>query len=490
MIRFFSYFLIVFASSNIQSIYERDFYQWIANNFREVTAQPLTDPDYFNYIRISSKDGMYHKGKTIGEEDMNIIKNAENIYVTCDKRSYSLVSLPTLLLSVKSVKSIFLKNILIPGYVSNITQFYNLREAELHSCTLDDVTCFLPDGCDIRKLVLDGCDIKNCTFSMAKAPNLEELVIVNSNLHSISKDAFLIKSLKKISFRNNQMIAFPVLNESDVPVTENLELDRNRFTSFPKELYKFKKLKNLDLSFNLIEGFEKPITTTLFFENLNLEGNMIKHLPSGVSHFKFLKSLNLSHNLIEDAGTEIFQLPEIERLDLSFNKINSLDETISLLMRELYETSRLSLAKAPLNLREINLSYNFLRTIPLSFKCFSSLQRLDLDGNLLNEIPDAIFSMNNLMVLKLSYNRIVHVSETLSVLPMLIELYLEGGQDFRTIDGPTNQILLIPRKLLNHKSRKVIKLFLKGNKLLPDSSLEHYGYNDIVKDFKNQVYFT
>lgn len=491
---FFIFLKMILGSAGIRrmrysDLIEQDFYQWLADNFREITAQPSTDPDFFNHLRISSKDGMYHKGKKLDIEDMNIIKNAESIVIVCDKRNTHPIVIPPLLLEVKTVKSLFLKNIIIPAHTATNTKMEILEEIELHSCTIYDLTTLVPKNSSLKKLILHDCDIKNCWLDTEKVPLLDTLIINNSNLHSINKEVFMLPNLNRIDLKNNQILFLPVFYDDDIPITKELILRRNRLLEYPKQLNQFKNLEFLDLSFNFIEKFGENFVEGLSLENLNLEGNAIKELPEGMENLIDLQYLNLSYNEMEECRIEIFQLPNLERLNLSFNSFKKLDETISLFSRGIYDVAGLTPGEAPYKLKELDLSYNFLTTIPLSFGCFESLKFLNLDGNLLFSIPSAIYNLSNLEILKLSYNRIKYIPCELAKLPFLFELYLNGGQDFRNTTGPTNQINLVPKALLNRKSGMPILIYLKNNILFDESTVVEYGREEIERCFKSQVIF-
>lgn len=468
---------------------EQEFYQWIADNFREVTAQPSTDPDFFNHLRISSKDGMYHKGKKLKSEDMEIIKKAESIMIVCDKRNTHPIVIPPLLLEATTVKSIFLKNIVIPEHTSITTKMNIIEEIELHSCTIYDLTTLVPLNSKLKKLILHDCDIKNCILDAKKVPFLETLIINNSNLHSINKEVFMLPKLKKLDLRNNQILFLPIFDLSDIPITEELLLKRNRLSEYPKQLNQFKNLKTADLSFNLIDGFAESFALNLPLEILDLEGNAIKNLPKGMENLVELKVLNLSYNSMEDCKIEVFQLPKLEKLNLSFNKFRKLNETISMFSRGIFDASGLAPGDAPYKLKELDLSYNFLEDLPLSFRCFQCLRILNLDGNLIQKVPDAALNLVNLETLRLSYNRLRFIPPELGRLPFLFEVFLVGGNDFRSTVGPTNQISLIPKQLLNQKSGRTVKLYLKNNYILPLSTFSDYGRDDINTFYNSQVIF-
>ena len=84
-------------------------------------------------------------------------------------------------------------------------------------------------------------------------------------------------------------------------------------------------------------------------------------------------------------------------------------------------------------LRELRLSKNKFKKIPVCILSLTELRCLDMDSNVLKTIPDAIASMTGLRVLRLSSNRLKTLPESVNSLTGLQELYIARNR-FETLD--------------------------------------------------------
>lgn len=122
---------------------------------------------------------------------------------------------------------------------------------------------------------------------------------------------------------------------------EGIDLSVNEFTDI--DLSKFTALKKIDLSWNELTTYPKLPPT---IETINLQGNYIPELPPNRSN-------------------------QIKRLDLSSNDIVNLD-TIG----------------DYTNIEWLNISSNFLHTLPSTLASLSKLSYLNLGHNNLSEVSE------------------------------------------------------------------------------------------------------
>ena len=95
-----------------------------------------------------------------------------------------------------------------------------------------------------------------------------------------------------------------------------LKLKRKKLTCFPKYLFLFPNLKELDLSKNRIQSFPKDLSILSSLEFLNLSRNKIEIIPSQIIQMTALIHLDLWGNMIDFIPEEINQLKELNYLDL------------------------------------------------------------------------------------------------------------------------------------------------------------------------------
>ncbi|MCP4440779.1 MAG: leucine-rich repeat domain-containing protein [Aureispira sp.] len=102
-----------------------------------------------------------------------------------------------------------------------------------------------------------------------------------------------------------------------------LILAKNNLKTFPKIVCQLPKLKNLDLSHNLINKLPSKFRFSTLTK-LNLSWNTLEELPSSIEHLTTLRELDLSGNLICDLPPSFIHLYRTLRvLNLSYNPIDS-----------------------------------------------------------------------------------------------------------------------------------------------------------------------
>jgi len=133
-------------------------------------------------------------------------------------------------------------------------------------------------------------------------------------------------------------------------------------------------------------------------------------------------------------------------------------------------------------LKWLHLSRNNLKTIPDSVRDIKSLEVLKMDYNELKELPETIGELENLIWLILNNNKIKTLPESIGNLHLLEELHVNR-----------NQLIELPNSIGNLKS--LVKLFLKSNRLknLPDvitglETLRHLALNrNLLSDLPKEI---
>lgn len=452
--------------------------------------------DYCNNIYVYSKDETFAKGDTFTDRTLGVVEAAEHVEIVLDKRGQSFVPLPDLIHSSKTLRSMYLKNVGITETIKIMTGLENLEELEMHSCAIHDISSIIPLNSSLKKLVLNDCDIQNCYIDPDRVPNLTELTIMCCNLVEINKEVFFVKDLKKINFSNNHLYGLPKLEDSEEATTVELDLSRNRFVSFPECLRGFNKLKKLNMrGNNLKKKLEFVFSKKNVLEELNLGHNRIKEIsknfldrrnPRTIQNLKSLKILDLKHNQLEKIPPELFTLSSLEKLDLSFNKLKSMNESLTWLMRNVFKTVRLLKQSNNKTLKELDISYNSLTSLPASFNVFQHLEKLNLAGNKFTSIPVVLEYLERLKTVDFSFNKLTFIPEFFAKLERLEELKVAGGRNFRHQES-SNQIRVVPKSILDRYTKKMIKIDLKGNSLNKESSFFGYGSDDLKAYYSDWI---
>ncbi|MHA1148943.1 MAG: leucine-rich repeat domain-containing protein [Promethearchaeota archaeon] len=168
---------------------------------------------------------------------------------------------------------------------------------------------------------------------------------------------------------------------------EKLNLKYNSIKVLPELLY-FKNLREVNISYNLLETFNIQNAKTL--ESLDLKMNQIKSLNLSNSSSKNLILLDISRNYFKHFPSNLCNLPKLKWLNLSFNQLIELPNEIGNLSSLTY----------------LNIDYNNIRKIPQSIKELKHLKVLSMEGNILKKINDAFLELISLNILSLNKNRL------------------------------------------------------------------------------------
>ncbi|KAJ4973082.1 hypothetical protein NE237_006256 [Protea cynaroides] len=173
---------------------------------------------------------------------------------------------------------------------------------------------------------------------------------------------------------------------SQQTLSESFSID-----TFFTVLTKLSSLKVLSLvSLGLWGSLPHKITRFQSLEVLNMSSNFLYGEIPVISSFGNIKSIVLADNLLNGTVPDLTSLKTLEEVDLSYNLLGPKFPSFGN------------------NLVSIVLRNNtFLSGIPLEFKTFNQLQRLDISSNkLVGPIPSALFSLPSIEYLNLAINRL------------------------------------------------------------------------------------
>ncbi|KAL8248022.1 hypothetical protein R6Q59_009238 [Mikania micrantha] len=272
------------------------------------------------------------------------------------------------------------------------------------------------------ELHLSNCELSNSHFDQTHLDsNITRFTIQTLDLSSNSlggKAPLFIQNLTSLRVldlsTNKQNSSIAVMNN----VVE-LNLAGNRYPSIQEtEVWRLCELKNLDLSFNYMEGrLIGPSECSLYgLERLILNDNKLSgEIPTSLERLTALRALYLDYNLLTGIIPEsLGNLTSLAELVLSGNQLaGSIPESLGNLtvLRRLDLSENLLNGSIPFsigwlsNLEILYLSFNSLSSIPFSIGKLLELRFLDLSSNLLQgSLPDSIGRLSKLKFLDLSNN--------------------------------------------------------------------------------------
>lgn len=267
----------------------------------------------------------------------------------------------------------------------------------------------------------------NCTY-IGNSTESVEVICGNSTEMSIDFNGTIIKL--------NETLSFPT------------EINSSDFSEINRSNVKILKITGCSPIMNetFLEDFEN--VTNLDISHLGIMSPYRHSTDLNLDFFDYLEKLNASHNEIIAIPTDLFAYMEnLNEIDFSHNKIISIF------------SDTFNGAEA---LVSLDLSYNELAYLESStFFDLDQLLIVDLSNNLLETFDMAIFTYNDLLLLRLNNNRIkrlVYASGYIPTFTTLIAFNAEGNQIENISDifiqclGPALRILNLggnPMKRLN-----------------------------------------
>jgi len=103
-----------------------------------------------------------------------------------------------------------------------------------------------------------------------------------------------------------------------------LDLRKNKFKEFPKEIYQFKYLQILNLSKNKLVEVPKEIARLKYLQDLDLSRNRLESLPAEIGQLIHLSYFRLGQNELFALPAEIGKLEKLKFLDLWSNNLSTL----------------------------------------------------------------------------------------------------------------------------------------------------------------------
>jgi len=213
-----------------------------------------------------------------------------------------------------------------------------------------------------------------------------------------------------------------------------LDLSDQLITTLPDSLGNLERLKELNLSHNQIATLPDSLGNLEWLTELNLSHNQIATLPDSLGNLERLEELNLSHNQIAIIPGSFNRLTFLNTLDLSHNQVVTLPNDYRSLLLKTLDLSHNQITTLPDSLgnlewlKELNLSHNQIATLD-SIGNLRYLPTLNLSHNQIATLPDSIGNLKNLITLNLSHNQIATLPDSIGNLERLRTLNLSHNQN-------------------------------------------------------------
>lgn len=150
-----------------------------------------------------------------------------------------------------------------------------------------------------------------------------------------------------------------------------LVLRRNKYKTFPTEIFQFKNLQYLDLHKNNIKEIPAQIGTLKDLQYFSISKNGLEQLPPQIGDLTNLYYLNGSQNELSELPPEIGKLVNLRNLDLWDNNIDVLPDEI----RKCYKLKILDLRAIMISDAKQNVIRSQLRHTKIFFSPYCNCQQ-------------------------------------------------------------------------------------------------------------------
>lgn len=361
-------------------------------------------------------------------------------------------------------------------------------------------------GCsfNLRTLDLSGNQIPvmpSKGFSLLRF--LEKLVISSNNINIVAEGAlYSLERLQVLDMSKNKIVQLPEnLFKNCSATLKVISFHKNSISALSPGLFKnLTQLISLDLSHNHLSDiwmnnitFSGLIRLVMF----NLSYNRISKLDETLFQDMYtLQVLSLENNAIEVLLPNIFKpLSNLHTLHLSYNKIRRVDahslnglfvmNWINFSHNEIESLHPQALRNCT-GLQDFFISHNKLKYVPEVLRGMHTLQTVDLENNLIEDIrPTDFEGMGNVYGLILSRNQLNHIGKKyFPSLPSLRILSL-GGNKIKTIeDGsfgnlPKVEAIQLQDNLLSSMTDFFTDITSLQYLNLSNNRITHFDYADI-----------
>ena len=224
-------------------------------------------------------------------------------------------------------------------------------------------------------------------------------------------------SLRFIGFLVLFSFCFSSCRELNVLLIQDdiVNLNRQKLTELPTELYDRKEIRVLHLYGNQLDSISYRIGELQLLEELYIGKNNLTALPKEIGLLDNLKILSVQYNEISELPAEIGQLKNLEQLILNQNALRALPKEIGQLQKlEMLQVKMNWLDSLPETLGEckqlkfVHLNRNNLRELPESMGKIVGLKEIYLAGaGQLVAVPESFCELRMLEILEIDFQTVI-----------------------------------------------------------------------------------
>lgn len=344
--------------------------------------------------------------------------------------------------------------VVLPG---EVTQLVNLEELSLSRCTqlnLENTFELLATLPRLRVLDISWIPVVDLPENISKLTALESLNLRDTRLVKLPRSFTQLVNLRHLNLRHNYYFnpedVFRKLSRMEGLVSldisycqlwelpnelgalanlQSLNLEGNGLVSLPDGISKMSSLRELNLAANyqtgeVVGGVAADVTwrqEELFgllakcanLQVLDLTNCRLSVLSPAISRVTSLRSLDLSNNRLQELPEAVGKLPNIEVFRCTNPTMGNRTNQLRALPKSMANLSNLRVLDVTANeftefelpanhqwqqLEELHLGWNRLTSFPEAIRTMDGLKHLNLDINLITELPEWIGELSTLEV--------------------------------------------------------------------------------------------
>jgi Leucine-rich repeat (LRR) protein len=257
------------------------------------------------------------------------------------------------------------------------------------------------------------------------------LFLSGRGLFDVPQECGLLKNLRRIVMKDNQLKCLPVEVFRELNTVVSLDLSYNNFEDFPEGILPLTQLQQLDMSHNPIKRVGAGICNLSRLNTLLFDECPIESFPwSRLKDLQFLETLSIQ--TVDPSLAPEITVPGELCASSSGMYLSSINQCRS---NGVLDLAELGLAVLPpvvnsyIFLVTLNLNGNSLLCLPDSISKLTQLVELSCMDNRMRTLPGSIGACGALVRLNVACNRLVSLPAQLAMLRKLKVIYINDNPE-------------------------------------------------------------
>lgn len=371
--------------------------------------------------------------------------------VNISKNKFEVV--PEVVYSLKNLESLCLANNQIAKLDRNLSNLTELRELDISNNKLEELSAGLGKLTKLVNLDLSGNELLEIPSEILNLQEIHKLDLTNNNLKRLPTIKKLSKlrclyathndieeipdfedcgSIEELYFGNNFI---KTIRKSFCEFMGNLrvlELRDNKIVEIPEDIIKLQQLIKLDLTNNDLRFLPNSLGFLTELQKLYIDGNPLRSIRQQVIRggtervLKYLRDKVKDEDVPKIIALKYTDQNQMSRINQTFPDkfVIAVSRSLNLSMRNLCAVPE-SIFKTALSCKitTVDLSKNKLSEIPRGLWVLARMiTTLKLGNNQLTALTPSIYEYENLQILELEGNMLSNLPEELGMLKFLREL--------------------------------------------------------------------